>query len=111
MTKRIKAKRKKSGLSQTALGDLINVKKMQISRHETEQVWLRVDRLVQIASVLGCHPAELLPDPHAIEETEMEIIETFRGLEPAQQEILLQMIKSLAVPEEEEKGDAVAASA
>lgn len=97
MTIRLRRIRRRRGLSQEKLGDLANQSKMQVSRHEKQHRSIKVEKMVDYAVALACHPAELLDAPWTIRREEIGIIETYRSLEPSQKQLLLRMLRGLEV--------------
>ncbi len=58
----IKAKRKQLGLTQVELSHLLGVDRSTVSCWETGVSFPRSEKLVELASVLGCTVDELLQD-------------------------------------------------
>ena len=95
MPNRLRELRKQRGLTQEQLGELVKATKMQVSRHERHLRGLKLEKMVDYARALDCHPAELFDEPWAIEQDEIMFIDVYRGLHPLQQELLLKMVRGL----------------
>ena len=115
MANRLRELRKQRGLSQEQLGELVNATKMQVSRHEKERRGLKLEKLIDYAGALGCHPAELFVEPWAIDQDEIMFINVYRDLDPLQQELLVRMVAAFIVrgdePSQQDDDSAAAAQA
>lgn len=111
ITNRLVRIRKARGFSQERLADLVNETKAQVSRIERHRRHLKIDKMVDYAVALACHPAELFDEPWTIHRQDISLIETFHSLDAAKQRVLLQFIRGLALDEDpEELDDDVAVS-
>ena len=62
-SERLKAFRKKAGLSQEKLADILNLSYMTIRRWEADKITPRMEEIKALAKALGVTEADLLNDP------------------------------------------------
>lgn len=62
--KKIKELRKKRGLSQRQLGEIVGVSESQISNIESDRKSTSIERQLKIADALGVHVSELYDDEY-----------------------------------------------
>ena len=58
---KIRAMRKKKGLSQDKLAELSRIDRSYIGRIDRGEVNITLDKLYTLANALGCSPSDLLP--------------------------------------------------
>ena len=112
---RIKAARKKAGLTQKALGEKCNMPDSQIRQYELGMVNPRIEQLRRIAAALGVYISDLVDDwsqfsqkeisedlenGNSLNESEKPLLENYRQLNPAGQEKAIEHVELLTkVPE------------
>ncbi len=106
--RRIKALRKRAGLSQSQLAEAIGVTYQQVQKYEKGSTALTVERLYQIAEALSVSPLDFLPDVaelRKIQEQGMgygyedELISLFNRLPgPEIKKAVLTLLRSLVKP-------------
>ncbi len=113
MKNRIEEFRKKKGLSQEALGDLIGVQKAKISKLENGNQKLTMDYITRLADALGIKPWELIAPAEDIDrliqnKEEEDIVKIRRQLNEKKQSQFDAMVKGIELAikaEEEDKND------
>ena len=101
-TNRLVKIRKARGFSQEELGERVNETKAQVSRIERHRRGFRLEKMVEYAAALACHPAELFDEPWTIHKDEIIFIEVHRALDPAKQRALLQLARGLLIDDDAE---------
>jgi transcriptional regulator with XRE-family HTH domain len=95
--KRLAEYRKKAGLSQAQLGELLGLEKESVSRIESGKIAASLSRLVMFCESLDVSFEELLinASPHPTDEAKA-LIASLQGLSPRQRDIVLQTAHNLA---------------
>lgn len=91
MPNRLFELRRKSGLSQQALGELVGCTKVHISGIERGKREMSLDLMRRIAKVFGVPPAELLSfddHPGRLSVEEQLLVENYRRADPIQRELV-----------------------
>ena len=92
---RIKERRKRLGLSQQKLADLVGYRgKDMISRVENGQVNVSMDKVVEIARALNCLPSDLLGEPET-RNFFKELIAEVQELNDEDKETILKMAQTM----------------
>lgn len=94
---RLREWREAAGLSQEELAELLGTSNVTISRYETGVRVLTIDHLHQIAPVLGCQPADLLPNGDSVlTDDERRWVRAYADLGDGDREALLRLALSLS---------------
>ena len=97
----IRAARLRAGLSQTALGDRIEVSKVTISSLEVGRMQLTLDYIRRFAQVLAVSPLELLneDEQHSLLRTgELALLRDYRKAEKIQRAMIRRVAEPIATP-------------
>lgn len=103
MAIRLKELRKARGISQEALAAELGVRKSAISKWETGRAQMTLDRLEQVAAILGCTPVELLGYAPLLDSGETELLDLFRAVPKERQDRVLKIFRALIEDAEAEK--------
>jgi len=95
--KRLAEHRKKRGLSQAALGEMLGLEKESVSRIESGKIAPSLSRLAEFCDALDLSFEELLMEvsPHPSDAAKT-LIASLEGLSPRQRDIVLRTAHSLA---------------
>ncbi|MGA4047929.1 helix-turn-helix domain-containing protein [Ralstonia nicotianae] len=95
--KRLAEHRKKKGLSQAALGEMLGLEKESVSRIESGKIAPSLSRLAEFCDALDLSFEELLMNvsPHPSDEAKA-LIESLQDLSPQQRDIVLRSAHNLA---------------
>ena len=97
MGEKIRSHRKRLGLTQTELGDVIGVDKTTIYKYEKGIVVnIKRDAIVKLADVFGISPSELLDDRDAVSFRRAETVRLFNMLNEDGQERAIEYMSMLA---------------
>ena len=97
----IRAARLRAGLSQTALGDRIEVSKVTISSLEVGRMQLTLDYIRRFAQVLAVSPLELLneDEQHSLLRTgELALLRDYRKAGKIQRAMIRRVAEPIATP-------------
>lgn len=91
--KNIALRRKACGLTQAEVAERLSVEKESISRMESGNIGLSLDRLQQFAVLYGCSVSELLQDPATGAEAQARAIaEMIRPLSVEEREAVVRFV-------------------
>lgn len=96
-TNRLRELRKKAGLTQAELAELMGWSQPAISQLENDTRPFDIDDMRRLARVLQCAPADLLDDqdnPDRLTDEERELVNKFRSADAVQR----QMVQRVAEP-------------
>jgi transcriptional regulator with XRE-family HTH domain len=99
MANRIEYLRRRRGLTQEQLAELMNCRHSTIHRWEREKTVDWISRVTLLAKALQCHPGEIfcpLPNDPMIDKDEQEILNVYRELDDSQKDTLSLMVKALS---------------
>ena len=97
MGKRIKLARKKKGLTQQQLGDLIGLNEKTISMIESDNALTRLDTLIKICDILEVSPKYLLLDStkNALTEERSKLAEELKSKKSHDIRIIYEFLETL----------------
>lgn len=105
MLKRLKALREAAGLSQERLGKIVGVSQQSINSYENHAIEPDIETLSRMADIFNTsidylvgytdirHKIEPVT-PYDLNSHELQVLEDYRKLTPAQQDLIAQMIRS-----------------
>jgi transcriptional regulator with XRE-family HTH domain len=97
---RLREWRRANGLTLEQLAARLETTNQTLSRYELGKRSLTIDLLEQIAPVLGCRPADLLPDPESsLDDRERRMLRAFKTLGPGDGDYLVKVAEALAQAE------------
>ena len=97
MPNRLREWRKANGLTLEALAERLDTTNQTLSRYELGKRELTIHLMEQIAPVLGCRPADLLPDPESVlDDRERRMLAAFKALGPDDGDYLVRVAEALA---------------
>lgn len=91
---RIRQMRKKAGLTQAKLAELMDKDTSTINRWERGILDLNVSDLLKLANILNCPPGELIVDGDGLEKRERDLVHFLRA-NPIHRKILLSQLDVL----------------
>lgn len=111
LSRKIKDLRLKRGMTLEQVGDIVGVGKSTVRKWETGMIAnMRRDKIALLAEALGTTPAYLMgwkdakkensPDELKLTEGEKMLLDLFRQVPEAQQQLVLQMISVALKPKE-----------
>lgn len=97
----LKLRRVTAGMTQHELASAANISQQKLSKLETGAARMKASDAMTLANLLGCRPAELLPElaltqqPDTDSEQELDLLQQFRQLSPTNRSHIMTLVASM----------------